>query len=185
MLKIKTLRKKLGYTQLELAEKSGLSVRTIQRVESEHYYDIKGHTLNALSKALEINASEIKRPVSNFKNPDKLMLKYINLSGLLFFIIPFGNIFASLYLWHHYKKKSLIVERLGKQLVNFQLLWSIGLCIALIMAPLLQKVIKPSFSLILCVLFFMIALNIFVIFRTTIRIEKEAQNLCDSPLKFL
>ena len=51
---IKNIREKRGYTQSELAKKTGLSLRTIQRLESKNK-EPKGHTLTALSDAFNIN----------------------------------------------------------------------------------------------------------------------------------
>lgn len=48
--KVKTLREQKNLTQSELAENSGLSLRTIQRIESGSV--MKGFTLKAVAKAL-------------------------------------------------------------------------------------------------------------------------------------
>ena len=52
MSKLTEYREKLNYTQSELSEKSGISVRTIQRIESGA--NLKGHTLKAIALALNI-----------------------------------------------------------------------------------------------------------------------------------
>ncbi|WP_374364877.1 helix-turn-helix domain-containing protein [Cloacibacterium sp.] len=57
MSKLKQIREQQNLTQEELAEKSGISVRTIQRIESGT--EPKGHTLKALSKSLEISQNEL------------------------------------------------------------------------------------------------------------------------------
>ena len=49
--KVKTLREAKNLTQTELAEKSGLSLRTIQRIESGQ--SLKGFTLKAIAHTLE------------------------------------------------------------------------------------------------------------------------------------
>ena len=50
-------REKQLLTQDELAEKSGVSVRTIQRIEAGA--NLKGHTLKSIALALEINPDEL------------------------------------------------------------------------------------------------------------------------------
>ncbi len=57
MSKLKIVREQKNLTQEELSEKSGISVRTIQRIESG--IAPKGHTLKALSKTLEILETEL------------------------------------------------------------------------------------------------------------------------------
>ena len=53
MNKLLKYREKLNLTQQQLSKKSNISVRTNQRIEAGQ--ELKGHTLEALSKALEIN----------------------------------------------------------------------------------------------------------------------------------
>lgn len=55
MSKLKTLREQKNLTQEELSERSKISVRTIQRIESGT--EPKGHTLRALAQTLEIEES--------------------------------------------------------------------------------------------------------------------------------
>ncbi len=57
MSKLKENREKLNLTQEELSDKSGISVRTIQRIESGN--EPKGHTLKILAKTLEITENEL------------------------------------------------------------------------------------------------------------------------------
>jgi len=85
--KVKTLREAKNQTQTELAEKSGLSLRTIQRIESGNIP--KGFTLKAIAKTLEIE------PENLFSKKEIIPIdraKLINLSALFGLIIPFGGI---------------------------------------------------------------------------------------------
>ena len=50
--RVKEVREKLGLTQEELAERSGISRVTIVKVESGEKFDLKVSTLLAISKAL-------------------------------------------------------------------------------------------------------------------------------------
>ena len=56
--KVRELREQLAYTQAELASRTNLSIRTIQRVESGESVP-KGHTLKVLSEVLNIDSSEL------------------------------------------------------------------------------------------------------------------------------
>ena len=54
--RLQSLRKKKGFTRSQLAHRSGISERTIQRLENEPQRSQKTqeHTLNSLAKALGI-----------------------------------------------------------------------------------------------------------------------------------
>lgn len=50
---------------------------------------------------------------------------YLELSSLLFFVFPFGNIFGPLVLWLMKKDSSPFVDREGRKVINFNLSWTI------------------------------------------------------------
>lgn len=56
--RIKSLRKEKGLTQAELAEQSGLSIRTMQRIENREV-NPSAYSLKMLSKALEVDLEEL------------------------------------------------------------------------------------------------------------------------------
>jgi len=58
--KIKELRHKKGLTQIELSEKTGLTERTIQRIEN-HEVEPSKHSLNKIGEVLNYNLNEQKR----------------------------------------------------------------------------------------------------------------------------
>ena len=58
--KIKELRTKQGLTQIELAEKTGLTERTIQRIEN-HEVEPSKHSLKKMGEVLGHNLNELKR----------------------------------------------------------------------------------------------------------------------------
>ena len=58
--KIKELRKKKGLTQIELSEKTGLTERTIQRIEN-HEVEPSIHSLKKMGDVLNHNLNEQKR----------------------------------------------------------------------------------------------------------------------------
>lgn len=76
--RIKEIRVAKGMTQLELAEKSGIALRTVQRIENNEVRP-SFYSLNAIGEALDIklnadlfietdNKFEFKIIISNFSN---------------------------------------------------------------------------------------------------------------------
>ncbi|UZO80625.1 helix-turn-helix domain-containing protein [Aquimarina sp. ERC-38] len=92
MNKLLEYREKLNLTQEELAQKAGVSTRTIQRIEKGT--EPKGHTLKVLAKALGVSEDNLKenKSLSDKKAIDYQMAKYINLSSILGVIFPPFNI---------------------------------------------------------------------------------------------
>ncbi|MEM9339504.1 MAG: helix-turn-helix domain-containing protein [Bacteroidota bacterium] len=172
MHKIKFLRGELGYTQQELAEKASLSLRTIQRIESGNTVP-KGHTLRVLAKALEVEPQLLVNTTER-ENADviKSKIRLINLSAVVFLAVPFGNILVPIIVWQKAKKIDPLVEESGKQIINYQIWWSILLCIFLSSSPFLQFFFFPKFPLILIVLFVFIFINFFFIAWVTTQINK-------------
>jgi len=87
---IKKKRAELGYTQNALAEKTGLSLRTIQRIEGNAKVP-KGHTLKSLSKAFNTEPQALQKRFQTkeqTEESDILSIKTINISILAFFITP-------------------------------------------------------------------------------------------------
>ena len=89
---IKELRIKKGLTQEELAEKTELSARTIQRIENGDV-DPRAYTLQMIAKALEVDFSIFTENESNedvvLDNDDnRHWLALIHLCGLIPLIIP-------------------------------------------------------------------------------------------------
>ncbi len=163
-------REQKNLTQEELAEKSGLSVRTIQRVEAGTIP--KGHTLRALSKALEVEESELLKSDEESTSLNIPLIKLINLSSLLFFI-PLGNIWIPLLIM--YKKNE--VNALTKQIVSLQIFWSISSAILFLLSPFIKKWIGLPNAFVLVVLMFCILVNLFLIIRNTMELDQK-QKLC-------
>lgn len=88
--KIKELRIKKGMTQEELADKTVLNVRTIQRIEKGEV-DPRSYTLQVIATALEIDYNillEDSIDENNQLKEDKLWLLLLHLSGIFIFIFP-------------------------------------------------------------------------------------------------
>ncbi|GAA6772473.1 helix-turn-helix domain-containing protein [Flavobacterium sp. CGRL2] len=116
--KVKILREEKNMTQNELAEKSGLSLRTIQRIEAGNI--LKGFTLKTIAQSLE---TEPENLIATKENSEIERAKLINLSALSGFIIPFGSIIFPLILT--YKTKDFKNRELGKQIISIQIFLSL------------------------------------------------------------
>ena len=160
MSKLLSFREKQNLTQDELSKKSGVSIRTIQRIEAGA--DIKGHTLKAIASALEINSSYLR---GEFNYP---LIKLINLSSILF-IIPFFNILVPLLIMHLKNEKNIIT----KQIVSVQIMWTIVSSITFFITPFVQKWFSLNRQLILVVLMMIILSNTYIIIRNTLEIDKN------------
>jgi len=119
--KIKQARIKKGMSQEELAERSQISLRTVQRIESEQN-EPRGKTLQLICEALQINIEEL---LDYGKKEDQQFLMFFHLSVLCGAFIPVGNIILPLVLWLTKKEKIIGLHRLGAKLLNFQIIWTV------------------------------------------------------------
>ena len=166
MSKLFEFREKLNLTQDELAEKSGVSVRTIQRIEAGA--NLKGHTLKVLALALNVNPSELINHVEEDVHYNYPLIKLINLSCLLFFI-PLLNTLVPLLIMHFTKQKNAIT----KQIVSVQILWTIISVVSFFSTPFIQKWFSLNRQLILVVLMLCILSNIYIIIRNAMELDKN------------
>ena len=183
--KIRTYREKLGYTQAELADKTNLSIRTIQRVESGATIP-KGHTLKVLSEVLGIEKEELlKEPNSEIpKSDNNLKVKLINLSALFFIGIPFGNIFIPFMIWNK-NKENEIVDEAGRRIINFQIIWSVITCLLLTISPFLQDILLLNFSIMLMVGILAVGLNLYIIGKTAMALNAAQYDILPLKLRLL
>ncbi|NMM47751.1 helix-turn-helix domain-containing protein [Marinigracilibium pacificum] len=119
--KIKEIRKKKGLSQEELADSAKVNLRTIQRIEKNES-EPRGTTLNLICEALEINTEEI---LDYGKQEDNNYLFIIHLSVLAFLAIPIGNIILPLILWMNKKERIIGLKKIGANILNFQIIWSV------------------------------------------------------------
>ena len=119
--KLKEIRNQRGYSQELLAEKTGLNVRTIQRVENGKT-EPRGDTLIRLTETLGVSPDEI---LEWNKKEDKTYLTVLNLSALLFILFPLLGVIVPFILWITKRDAKKGVNSLGKDLLNFQITWTI------------------------------------------------------------
>lgn len=119
--RVKELRNRKGLSQEQLAENSGLSLRTIQRIENGET-EPRGETLKRLMNALDAAPDDIMD--WNIVE-DKGFLTAMNLSALGFLFFPLLGILIPLILWISKKDKVKNVNEIGKAILNFQITWTI------------------------------------------------------------
>jgi len=177
MSKLKQIREQKNLTQEELSEQSGISVRTIQRIEAGILP--KGHTLKTLAKTLNISEEEllVNKPeteeiteeepdIPEVTDPiDYSKIKLINLSSVLFVVLPPLNILVPLILSYALKQKN----HLTKQIVSLQILWTILAPIVFMLGIFLK--LGRSFTIVLLTL--IVLSNIFLILRNLAEIDRN------------
>ena len=119
--RVKDLRNRKGISQEILAEESGLSLRTIQRIENNETVP-RGDTLKRLSIALDTSPDEI---VDWKIQEDQNYLTLMSLSALGFLFFPLLGIIIPLTMWIFKKDKLKNVNELGKSMLNFQISWTL------------------------------------------------------------
>jgi transcriptional regulator with XRE-family HTH domain len=116
---IRELRIKKGLTQEELAEKTEVSARTIQRIENGEV-DPRAYTLQMIAKALEVDYNMF---VGNEQDEEHeiQMVNSNNWLGLLHFsgIIPL--IFPTVLIWYYKKDKIKGISEHYRNVISFQL----------------------------------------------------------------
>ncbi|MEM5564998.1 helix-turn-helix domain-containing protein [Psychroserpens sp. AS72] len=183
---IKKIREKSGYTQFELAKKSGLSLRTIQRLESKNQ-EPKGYTLTVLSEVFGMEPSALQEKFKNVKQSkasEATSIRLINLSVLSFLGIPFGNIILPFILWRK-NRTSKFVDEMGRRIINFQIIFSAVLSILLCISPFIGRYIFSNTSVIFIVLFLAYAVNIIIVCNTAIKLHRNNFNVLNIPLRFI
>lgn len=163
----KTLRERKNLTQTELAEKSGLSLRTIQRIEAGNIP--KGFTLKAISKGLETEPENLFS--IDEKNQDIDRAKLINLSALSGLIIPFGSIIFPLILT--YKTKDSTNREIGKSIVGIHIILTVILSVLMIISPFIQKAVSVKFPLFIAPLIVFLSVKLFIIIKNGISLNKN------------
>lgn len=119
--KIKSLRKRRGLSQEQLADESVLSLRTVQRIENGESVP-HGDTLRKLTQALGVNPDDI---LEWAPSEDKGYLTVFNLGGLGFLFHPLLGIIIPLVMWILKKDKIKLLNDSGKKLINFQITFAL------------------------------------------------------------
>ena len=189
--KIKELRNRNGFSQEELSDKSGLSLRTIQRIENGET-EPRGDSLKRLAQAFNVTPDEI---VDWTARTDKGFLLSFNLSALSFVFFPILGIVVPLILWISKKDKIKNLNKIASELLNFQITWTIlfflGFFGLIIFGLFEDRIImhdanRTRFLIqAFLPLFFMHGYNLIFVIVNTLRINKEQHIVYFPEIKFL
>jgi uncharacterized Tic20 family protein len=116
---IKETRLKKGMTQEELASKTDISVRTIQRIEKDDV-DPRSFTLQTIASVLEVGYEKLVRfghsdSENESSHQSKIWLPILHLSGLFITLLP------PIIIWIWQKDKVQNIRAHAIDVVNFQL----------------------------------------------------------------
>ena len=168
MSKLLEYREKHKLTQEELSKKTGISVRTIQRIESG--IEPKGYTLRALAKSLNITEKElIENKVPN-EEPNYKLVNLINLSSLVVVFIPIASFVLPLIIILIKKQLNSIT----RQIITIQILWS-GIMILVYLIGSIIFVNELGRDIGIGILLFLVLSNAFIILRNSTELNKNGQ----------
>ncbi len=117
--KILFYRKQRSLTQTQLAEKAGITLRSIQRLEKGSNAP-RAYTITKICEALGITLSDL-RGKEMLENKGTLII--MALSPSLFLIHPLLSVAAPLAIWLLKKDDIQGADKVGKQILNFELTW--------------------------------------------------------------
>ena len=179
MSELKKIREEQNLTQEELAEKSGISVRTIQRIEAGA--DPKGYTLKTLALSLNITEKELlaqdipaeieikaEEPVlagEKERPVNYTQVKMINISSLPFAWFPVANFLLPLLVMFFTKQKSSI----AKQIISLQIFLAVISPVIFMMVAFL----KLGSSSVLITMILLTLANIYIILRNAYEIDRK------------
>lgn len=129
-------RRAKGWSQEELAEHSGLSLRTIQRIEKGKV-QARLHSLRVLSETLGLDLTALNKgggDTTELTTDDWVRLRQLNFSALVGLPIPFVNIGLPLWLW---RRATLgpAADRVARRIISVQLLWTAAVLLLLLASP--------------------------------------------------
>ena len=168
MHKLAEKRERLNLTQEELAGKSGVSVRTIQRIESGQVP--KRFTLKALSEALGVDESYFTE--DPYENDDKDEMKWnkiANLSALPLICFPPLNILVPFFIIFWKKQYNTV----SKKLLSIQIVWTLISILLFVFILILNDWLMVKSNIKLLITIFWVMVNAIVIVRNAYILSKE------------
>jgi XRE family transcriptional regulator, regulator of sulfur utilization len=189
--KIVADRRLRGHSQEELAERASVSLRTVQRIEKGDSIP-RGYTLQAIAGALGKPVEEYATYLPEAAVADKqdtetgeaeigqdevaTYLQLLNLSALSYMVLPYLNVILPIVLWRR-KKHVKEIDEVGRKVINFQVLWTVALHVALLLLLLFQVLLAYYFQVktgieLLSVFFIMYLLNAPAIILASAKLKK-------------
>jgi transcriptional regulator with XRE-family HTH domain len=137
-------------SQQDLADRSGISLRTVQRIEKNESAG-SPYVIRALCKTLGIETDSLLQRADHdghnafqgeISEPAPLnkYLKYINIGSFSVLLFPFLNLVVVTGLYLIFKKKFVIPNdrATARKILSLQILWSVTTLIILIFTPLID-----------------------------------------------
>ncbi len=131
---IKRIRERKGFSQQELADLSGVSIRTIQRIEAGTN-DPQGFTLRSICDSLGLPPEDL---FENHLVENKGMIQALHLMPIFGFVFPLGNIIVPSIFWLANKNKYKNFDQQAKNLLFWQVILT-GITSLVIMVGALGK----------------------------------------------
>lgn len=117
-VQIKVIRLKKGLTQGELADKTGITVRTIQRIE-QGKVNPRNYSIKVIAAALNVGCEDLSdaADVSILENTKgrRLWLALVHFSGLFLLLLP------TIIIWAYKRDEIDGMKEAGAMAINFQL----------------------------------------------------------------
>jgi len=125
-------RKIKGLSQEQLADKTNVTVRTIQRLEKgEVSPQLRTVKMLAASLAVEVDdLLQLDKPSDEVTHTKWLLL--IHISPFAGFAMPFLNILFPLLVWIHKRDDNPIYDQHGRAIINFQITMMLVYALALV-----------------------------------------------------
>lgn len=162
--KLASYRRKKGLSQEQLSELSGVSTRTIQRIEKG---TVEAHlaTLKLLADAMNVETELLlgEEPTSHADEKANKWVPMFHGLALIGLFFPILNIVLPGFLWWIKKDESSAYDRLGKQVVNFQLTMSFAFVPAI---ALMVFFFPVGFPLVVLIYFYTVVMCIINLFRS-------------------
>ena len=138
--KVLSARKSKGLTQEQLAERATVTVRTIQRIESDDSIP-RDYTLKAIAAALNMpfeefisvrsclqitNDSLAKDEAPAQRQESCHFLQLLNLSAFSYLVVPFIHFIIPILLLKKRKEKNGALQTTGQRIIRQQIYWTIS-----------------------------------------------------------
>jgi len=180
MSRLLELREHLNLTQEELSGKSGVSLRTIQRIEAGK--EPRGYTLKALAGALEVDQKELLREdIKVVDRTNYTMLKIINISSLPVAFIPLASILMPLVIMFFSKQ----FHPIAKQIVSVQIMWTITSAVVFMLSALSKNIFPNGSIFILAVMVLIVLSNICIILINSAGLDKKKSLYIKLPFSII
>lgn len=150
--RIRELRIQKGITQEELSAATGISVRSVQRIENDEVSP-RPYTVRELARVLEVPYDQLAAGSAREEKPGKhcdFWLPLLHLSGIPLVVLP------TLFIWLLKKEELPEIKEQGIAVINFQL--SLLLIIvpsaifSILLIPVILIIITAIFGMAVCVI---------------------------------